>query len=85
MKDTTTSHLVADQIVDMLAEGGIRHIYAITGDSLNALTDAIGRDGRIRFIHMRHEESGHSPHLPKRTDRFSRMAAPEAADPDTYI
>ncbi len=58
MKDTTTSHLVADQIVDMLAEGGIRHIYAITGDSLNALTDAIGRDGRIRFIHMRHEESG---------------------------
>lgn len=49
---------VAEQVVDMLAEAGVKNIYAITGDSLNGLTDAIGRDGRIRFIHMRHEESG---------------------------
>lgn len=49
---------VAEQMVDQMAEAGIRHIYAITGDSLNALTDAISRDGRIKFIHMRHEESG---------------------------
>lgn len=49
---------VAEQMVNQMAEAGIKHIYAITGDSLNAITDAITRDGRIRFIHMRHEESG---------------------------
>ena len=58
MSPAPDSPLVADQIVDMLAMAGIRNIYAITGDSLNALTDAIVRDGRIRFIHMRHEEAG---------------------------
>lgn len=49
---------VAQQLVDQMAQAGIKHLYAITGDSLNALTDAISRDGRIKFIHMRHEESG---------------------------
>lgn len=49
---------VADAIVDQMANAGIEHLYAITGDSLNAITDAITRDGRIKFIHMRHEESG---------------------------
>ncbi|MDE5833790.1 MAG: ubiquinone-dependent pyruvate dehydrogenase [Desulfovibrio sp.] len=49
---------VAEQITDMLAGAGVKRIYAITGDSLNALTDALVRDGRIRFIHMRHEEAG---------------------------
>lgn len=49
--------IVADQIVNQLAESGVKHLYAITGDSLNAVTDAITRDGRIKFIHMRHEES----------------------------
>ena len=58
MSGAAGSPLVADQVVDILVNAGIRHIYAITGDSLNALTDAIVRDGRIRFIHMRHEESG---------------------------
>ncbi len=49
---------VAEQVVDMMAESGIKHLYAITGDSLNALTEAISNDGRVKFIHMRHEESG---------------------------
>lgn len=49
---------VADQLVDMLASAGVRHIYGITGDSLNAITAAINTDRRIRFVHMRHEESG---------------------------
>lgn len=48
---------VAQQVVDTLAGAGVEHIYAITGDSLNALTDAITNDGRIKFIHVRHEES----------------------------
>lgn len=58
MTDTQSKQTVARQVVDTMAEAGIQHIYAITGDSLNALTDAISQDGRIKFIHMRHEESG---------------------------
>lgn len=49
---------VAQQIVDAIAEAGIDHVYAITGDSLNALTEAIDQDKRVKFVHMRHEESG---------------------------
>ncbi len=58
MTENTPKQTVAEQIVDQMADAGIKHIYAITGDSLNAITDAISRDGRIKFIHMRHEESG---------------------------
>lgn len=56
--ESNTPKTVAEQIVDQMADAGIQHLYAITGDSLNAVTDAISRDGRIKFIHMRHEESG---------------------------
>ena len=49
---------VASKVVNQLADAGIKRIYAITGDSLNAITDEIVKDGRISFIHMRHEESG---------------------------
>ncbi len=49
---------VADQVAEMLADAGVKHIYAITGDSLNDLTDALVKDGRVKFVHMRHEESG---------------------------
>lgn len=48
---------VADQVAGMIADAGVRHLYAITGDSLNDLTDAISRDGRVKFVHVRHEES----------------------------
>jgi pyruvate dehydrogenase (quinone) len=50
--------LVADQIVEMLANAGVKRLYAVTGDSLNHLNDAIRRDGRIQWIHVRHEEVG---------------------------
>lgn len=48
---------VAEQVVNQLAEAGVKYLYAITGDSLNALTDAITKDGRIKFIHVRNEEA----------------------------
>lgn len=48
---------VAQQVVDQLAGAGVERLYAITGDSLNALTDAITKDGRIKFIHVRNEEA----------------------------
>src|ERR1700754_82995 len=49
---------VADQFVDTLAAAGVKRIYGIVGDSLNGLTDAIRRQGKIEWIHVRHEEVG---------------------------
>lgn len=56
--ENTSKTNVATQVVNQLAEAGIKRIYGITGDSLNAITETIVKDGRIKFIHMRHEESG---------------------------
>ena len=52
------SKKVADQVVDMLVANNVKHIYAVTGDSLNELNDAVRRDGRIKWVHVRHEEAG---------------------------
>lgn len=41
-----------------MADAGIRRIYAITGDSLNQVNDAVRRSGAIDWIHVRHEETG---------------------------
>ncbi|MDQ8727798.1 ubiquinone-dependent pyruvate dehydrogenase [Bradyrhizobium sp. LHD-71] len=47
---------VAEQFIEALAQVGVKRIYGIVGDSLNGLTDAIRRQGRIEWIHVRHEE-----------------------------
>ena len=47
---------VADQIAETLAIAGVKRIYGIVGDSLNGLTDAIRRQGKIEWLHVRHEE-----------------------------
>lgn len=47
---------VADQFVETLAAAGVKRVYGIVGDSLNGLTDAIRRQGKIEWIHVRHEE-----------------------------
>ena len=49
---------VADVVVEMLIKAGVKRVYAITGDSLNPVNDAIRRDGSIQWIHVRHEEAG---------------------------
>ena len=48
---------VSDQLVETLVEAGIQRIYAITGDSLNHINAAIHRNGKIKWIHVRHEET----------------------------
>ena len=48
---------VSDQLVETLVEAGIQRIYAITGDSLNHLNEAVHRNGKIAWIHVRHEET----------------------------
>jgi pyruvate dehydrogenase (quinone) len=52
------SKTVADQLVEMLVNAGIKRIYAVTGDSLNEVNDAVRREGSIQWIHVRHEEAG---------------------------
>jgi pyruvate dehydrogenase (quinone) len=52
------SKKVADQMVEMLVENGIKRIYAVTGDALNELNDAVRRNGKIKWVHVRHEEAG---------------------------
>ena len=47
---------VADQFAKTLAVAGVKRIYGIVGDSLNGLTDAIRRQGKIEWLHVRHEE-----------------------------
>jgi len=47
---------VADQFAATLAAAGVKRIYGIVGDSLNGLTDAIRRQGKIQWVHVRHEE-----------------------------
>jgi pyruvate dehydrogenase (quinone) len=48
---------VADLLVDVLAEAGVRQIYGVSGDSLNGITDSIRRGERLHWIHVRHEET----------------------------
>jgi len=49
---------VAEQLVEMLIEVGVKRIYAVTGDSLNYFNDAVRRNGKIKWIHVRNEEVG---------------------------
>jgi pyruvate dehydrogenase (quinone) len=50
------SKTVADQFVEVLVAAGVKRIYGVVGDSLNGLTDAMQRNGKIEWIHVRHEE-----------------------------
>ncbi|WP_127540068.1 ubiquinone-dependent pyruvate dehydrogenase [Paenibacillus illinoisensis] len=47
---------IADVLVEALLNAGIKRIYGIVGDSLNAVLDSIRRSGKIEWIHVRHEE-----------------------------
>src|ERR1700720_2356403 len=48
---------VAEELVDTLAQAGVQRVYGIVGDSLNPVTDAIRRSGKVRWVHVRHEET----------------------------
>ena len=49
---------ISDQLVEALVDAGIQRIYAVTGDSLNHVNAAVHRNGKIKWIHVRHEETG---------------------------
>lgn len=50
------SRNVAELMVDTLAEAGVERIYGVVGDSLNGLTEALRATGKLRWVHVRHEE-----------------------------
>ncbi|TDU39575.1 pyruvate dehydrogenase (quinone) [Gelidibacter sediminis] len=49
---------IADLLVENLVNAGVKRLYAVTGDSLNPINDAVRLDGRLEWIHVRHEEAG---------------------------
>src|SRR6202051_2657577 len=52
------SRKVADVLWEMLANAGVKRCYGIVGDALNPVIDALRRNGKIEFVHVRHEEYG---------------------------
>ena len=51
------SHRVADELVSRLVEAGVERIYGVVGDSLNPVTDALRLNGKLKWIHVRNEET----------------------------
>jgi pyruvate dehydrogenase (quinone) len=49
---------VADVLWEMLVNAGVKRCYGIVGDALNPVIDALRRNGKIEFIHVRNEEYG---------------------------
>jgi pyruvate dehydrogenase (quinone) len=49
---------VASVLVETLAAAGVKRVYGVAGDSLNAITDSIRAQGDIQWVPMRHEEVG---------------------------
>ncbi len=51
------TYRVADLVIESLHATGVRHIYGVVGDSLNAITDALRKREDMEWIHTRHEET----------------------------
>jgi pyruvate dehydrogenase (quinone) len=48
---------IAEVLVETLIAAGVKRIYGVVGDSLNAILEAIGKRKEIEWIHVRHEET----------------------------
>jgi CheY-like chemotaxis protein len=48
---------LAELLIDTLAAAGVKRVCGLAGDSLNGITDVIRTDERIKWIHVRHEET----------------------------
>ena len=49
---------IANQLIECLVKNNIKRIYAVTGDSLNEVNDAVRVNKEIQWVHVRHEEVG---------------------------
>ena len=75
---------MADLLWEMLANAGVKRCYGIVGDALNPVIDGLRRNGRIEFIHVRHEEYGvfaavAEAYLPVTQWRFAERLAPASS------
>jgi pyruvate dehydrogenase (quinone) len=43
---------------EMLQKAGVKRCYGIVGDALNPVIDALRRNGKVDFVHVRNEEYG---------------------------
>src|SRR5437879_10692035 len=48
---------VAELLVETLLRAGVERIYGVPGGCLNGVTDSIRRQGQLRWVHVRHEET----------------------------
>lgn len=81
---------VAEQLVDTLEKAGVKRIYAVTGDSLNEVNEAVRKSGKIKWIHVRHEETGAfaaaaEAQLNGRTGLLCGKQRPWACPPDQRV
>jgi pyruvate dehydrogenase (quinone) len=58
----TNSTTLADQLVEVLIQSGVQHIYGLVGDSLNPISDSVRRSGGaakggIDWVHVHNEEA----------------------------
>lgn len=51
------SQTIASSLVRHLVEAGVQRVHGVVGDSLNAIVEEIHKDGRIAWVHYRHEEA----------------------------
>ena len=51
-----SSSNIAHLIVAALRQSGVKRVYGIAGDSLNAVTEALRKEPGIDWVHVRHEE-----------------------------
>jgi len=62
------SGTVADQFAEILALAGVKRVYGIVGDSLNEITDALRRQGRLQapMVHAMRGKEFVEPDNPSR-------------------
>jgi thiamine pyrophosphate-dependent acetolactate synthase large subunit-like protein len=46
---------VSEQLLQILQQEGVRHIFGVAGDALNPLISAIGKQDTIQWIRVKHE------------------------------
>ncbi|MEO5971590.1 MAG: thiamine pyrophosphate-binding protein, partial [Bdellovibrionia bacterium] len=52
------STTAADILIDILSDWGVEIIFGLPGDGINGIMESLRkRQDKIRFIHVRHEES----------------------------
>ncbi len=51
------SKTIAELMIETLELAGVQRVYGLPGDSLNAITDVIGKSKQVKWVHVRHEES----------------------------